>query len=68
MFMFYTVLLLRINQADIPSEITVRAGQTLKIAVPYSGGHPPPTAKWCNDDVPVDEKRAVIEVRFTFKF
>ena len=65
MLMFYTVLLLRINQADIPSEITVRAGQTLKIAVPYSGGHPPPTAKWCNDDVPVDEKRAVIEVRFT---
>lgn len=53
---------LRINQADIPSEITVRAGQQLKISVPYSGGHPPPTARWTNDDVPIDEKRAVIEV------
>lgn len=52
----------RILQADVPNEITVRAGQQLKIAVPYSGGHPPPTAKWCNNDTPVDEKRAVIEV------
>lgn len=56
-------MIFRINQADIPNEITVRAGQTLKLAVPYAGGHPPPTAKWTNDDEPVDEKRAVIEVK-----
>lgn len=51
------------NLSDIPNEINVRAGQDLKIVVPYSGGHPPPTAHWSNDDVPVDEKRAVVEVR-----
>lgn len=52
----------RFDPADIPSEITVRAGQELKITVPYKGGHPPPKALWSNNDVPVDEKRAVVEV------
>lgn len=52
----------RVDQSSVPGEITVRAGQQLKIAVPYSGGHPPPTAKWTNDGEPVNEKRAAIEV------
>ncbi|XP_067934437.1 twitchin-like [Watersipora subatra] len=50
-----------INEGNVPNEITVRAGQPLNLAIPYSGGHPPPTAKWTLDDNPVDEKRAIIE-------
>jgi len=45
----------------LPEEITVRAGQDLIVKVPYQGGHPVPTTRWSNNDVPVDE-RAVIEV------
>ena len=64
MYLLFTIVcfLFRINEADIPTEITVRAGQPLNIAIPYTGGHPPPTARWSNDGIPVDEKRSVIEV------
>lgn len=39
---------------NAPKEITVRAGQEIKIALPING-HPPPKATWDKDGKPLDE-------------
>lgn len=65
-----TKVIIAEDQPEIPKinlsglkDITVKAGQDIQLRVPYTGGFPPPTAVWKNNDVPItDDDRTHISV------